>query len=92
MCKYLTVCMLHIADLLVCILRLSSFVICFLLSRKQRFFLLYPSSACSKLECLAFMFIHYCISHVQIFFITLRQAYKLLLHNLSYCNSYFLTL
>lgn len=27
--------------------------------------LLYPSPACSLLECLAFMFIHYCICHVK---------------------------
>lgn len=47
--------MLHIADLLMCILRLSSFVIrvfAFFFFKVQS--LLYPSPACSKLECLAF--------------------------------------
>lgn len=49
--------MLHIADLLMCILRLSSFVIrVFAFLKVQS--LWYPSPACSKLECLAFMFIH----------------------------------
>lgn len=65
MCKYLTV--LYAAHCRPARVH-SPFVflchMCFCFFEKVQS-LLYPSPACSKLECLAFMFIHYCICHVK---------------------------